>query len=469
MSKSRFGVILLLWFLIIIGCTPMAVPYKAPLENDGEVIIYLQPMPREAHRFRLGIEGISALRDDGVEVSLKVRMGELAGAELVGVQALVASGVLPEGSYRGISIRFSKASLRTAEGEADLAVSGEPVVVEQGFTVFRRKAIALSLNFQPPESVPEGLRFTPVFSLVPYGKQVTNLIGYVSNPDANLVTVFNKNSMHAVGAIATGMGPAGMALDQGRGRAYAALSGENAVLVMDVFTGEVVDRVALRGGDEPRELALTPDGRTLVTANYGSRTVSIIDTEARYEVERVGVGEGPVSVVVDPRGLRAYVLNSITGTLSVIDLSRRELAATVAVEESPVRGAFSREGDRLYIIASFSPDLLALDASTLAVAERIFVGKGAVSLKVDTRTSLIYVGKDSGEITIIDPLSLMFIDSFDSGGSADSITIDGEENSLLVLSSEAGTLRKFSLVGNKLTGELHVEKGACSVVVMGER
>lgn len=454
---------------LVIGCTPMAVSYKAPLENDGKVLIYLQPMPREAHRYRLGIEGISALRDDGGEVPLEVLLDKLSGAELVGVQSLLASGVLPEGSYRGISIRLSHASLRTAEGEAELAVPEGPVVVEQGFTVFRKKAIALSLGFHPPESAPEGLTFTPGFSLVPYGRQVANLLGFVSNPGANLLTVFNKSSMHAVGAIATGMGPASLALDQGRDRLYAALEGENSVLVVDVFTGEAVDRVALRAGDKPLELALTPDGRTLVTANNGSNTASIIDTETRYEVERVEVGEGPVSVAVDPRGLRAYVLNSISGTLSVIDLSRRELAATVAVDESPLRGAFSREGDRLYIISSYSPDLLVLDSSTLAVEGRIFAGTGAISLKVDTRTSLIYVGKDSGEITIIDPVSLMFVDSFDAGGGAVHITIDGEEDTLLVLLSDAGTLRKFSLVGHKLAGELRVEKGASSVVVMGER
>jgi len=68
-----------------------------------------------------------------------------------------------------------------------------------------------------------------------------------------------------------------MALDQRTKRAYVALSGEDEVDVIDVANGEVVDRIKLSGGDRPRELALTPDGRTLLVVNTGSNTVSIID------------------------------------------------------------------------------------------------------------------------------------------------------------------------------------------------
>ena len=77
-----------------------------------------------------------------------------------------------------------------------------------------------------------------------------------------------------------------------------------------------------------------------------------------------------------------------------------------------MRGAISRDGDRLYVITRNSPNLLVIDPVSLTLIERILVGTGAASIKVDVKTDLIYVGKDNGEIAVIDPSSLMSIDVF---------------------------------------------------------
>ena len=56
-------------------------------------------------------------------------------------------------------------------------------------------------------------------------------------------------------------------------------------------------------------------------------------------------------------------------------------------------------------------------------------------MKADLKSNRVYVGKQTGEIVVVDPSSEMFIDSFAVENSVDYITIEGEENMLLVLSA----------------------------------
>jgi YVTN family beta-propeller protein len=72
-----------------------------------------------------------------------------------------------------------------------------------------------------------------------------------------------------------------------------------------MMQAEVVNRLRLNSGDRPRELALTPDGRTLLCVNTGSNTVSFIDPGSFIEVGRINVGKNPNSILIDQTGRRA--------------------------------------------------------------------------------------------------------------------------------------------------------------------
>lgn len=95
---------------------------------------------------------------------------------------------------------------------------------------------------------------------------------------------------------------------------------------------------------------------------------------------------------------------------------------------------------------------------------------GAVSIKVDTKTDLIYVGKEAGgEISVIDPFSLMFIDTIQVGGGAAYMTIDDEEDNLFVALPDVRAVRKVNLTSKRIMAEIEVGEGAYAVAVTGER
>ena len=260
-EKKTLGIIALLLFLT--DCVAPPPLYQAALESEGEIRLYLQPMPQEAHRLEFDITAISAVRHDGVAIPLSPSLTELKGRELVGVQKRLASGTLPPGLYDGVSIQIGAAALLGEEETADLLVPDDPLLIPHEFTVVRRRASALFLSLSPEKLFTTSFSFTPAFSLASPRRQLRSLLGFATNSQTNIVSVFNKHTMEVVDTIATSSGPKGAAIDQRRGWVYVALAGDDAI---EAIRGEY-------GGD-PRQASIELRRRAsrdrLVTRRRGS-------------------------------------------------------------------------------------------------------------------------------------------------------------------------------------------------------
>ncbi len=457
------------FLLLFSGCQARPATVKPVLDTDGELFIYLSPLPPDADRLSFRLEGMSAVREDGGTVPLTLHL-ETGSREELARERFLASGPVPPGPYAGLMVKVRSASLRREDGEAALLVTEEPVRIAIPFPVARRRGTVLSLALRYAESVSAGFQFVPAFDVSVRGKLATGLDAFASSRGANTVTVFDKVSGRVSGVIPTGAAPAGMALDPGRRKLYVALSGDDAIQVIDVVQGEVVDRLKMIPGDSPLELALTPDGRTLLSVNSGSNTVSVIDPAAPVELARIAVGVEPRSLLVDRTGRRVYVFNAASGTVSVLDIPGRQVAATIATDAEPVRGDFSRDGSRLYVAHGSSPYLSVIDTSSLAVVKRIYVGIGAIALKVDSRTDQIYLyRRHVGQIEIFDAFSSLPVDFIRSDEEVAHLTIDGEGNNLLLVLPESNAIREIRLIGKGDAARLDVGEDPYRVTLMGER
>jgi YVTN family beta-propeller protein len=329
----------------------------------------------------------------------------------------------------------------------------------------------MSLSFRYGESISGSFSFTPAFSIFIPSKPIISLAGYVTNTGSNNIAVFDKRLGQVVGMIATGRGPTGMVLDQRLRRVYVALSGADAIEVIDVTGGEIINRVRLSTGDRPEELALTPDGRTLLTVNAGSNSVSFIDPVSLFELGRVNVGNGAHSILIDPTtGRRAYVFNTLSGTISVLDIPNRGIVTTLSTDPGPLRGQFNRRGDKLYVIHELSSYLTVIDRVSLSTLRRFQVRIGMNSIKVDNRTELVFLGrKNDTLIEVYDPLSFVPVDMIRTGGTIAYMTIDGEENNLYLVNEDKKSLMVSSLVSKRVVYEVDVGDAPYWVVVMGER
>lgn len=456
-------------FLLLLGCQPALLKGRPPLEEEGEVYLYLDPFPQEAERLKFIIEKIFAVAGDGREYLLSLSLVELKPSSLRR-QRLLASGRLPSGQYAGFSFKVKKAVLKVEEGEADLLVPETPARIDFPINIQRKKAYTILLAFRYKESITGGFSFSPSFSFSLPPRPLMNLVGYVTNQSSNNITIFDKKTIRAVGVIATGSKPSGMALDQRSGRAYVALSGEDEVDVIDMTAGDIVDRIKLNSGDKPHELALVPDGRILLICNRGSSTVSFVNPFSLLEVGRVNVGREPNSILIDPNGRRAFAFNTLSSTISVIDIPNKAVVTTIATDPGPLRGQFNRRGDRLYVIHELSSYLTILNPLSLSVLRRVSVRMGMRSIKVDKRTDLVYLGKGNDILVeVYDPFSFVPVDSIRTEGGIIYMTIDGEENNLYMVNPETKSVLISNVVRKGTVAEMDVGEGPYWVTMMGER
>jgi len=455
--------------LLTSGCAALPSTVKPLLEDEGEVSVYLEPLPQAAANLKFTIDRLSLVAGDGTEFPLLLAMSDIQGND-VRRQRFLAAGRVPPGQYSGLSYGVVKAALRGEEGEAALLVPEAPVRIPLSFEIGRKKVVVLSLSFRYEGSVQKGFSFTPQFSLFIPGMPVSGLAGFTVNGGDNTVTVFDKKAGQVAAIIATGRVPEAIALDQKGRLAYLSLGEDDAIEVIDITDGTFINRVNLRTGDGPRELALTPDGKRLLSLNARSRTVSIIDPASAIELNRVPVGEGPRRLLVSRTGERCYVFNSRSDTISVIDIANSAIVATISTEPGPLMGQFNRKGDRLYVVYEGSPYLSVIDPSSLSVVKRVFVGHGISVIKTDTLTDLLYVyrGGDS-RIEVYEPFSLIPIDYIPAVSDIADMTIDSETNNLFVVSVEKNTLLSISLMSKKIVAEIDTGGRPAWVAVMGQR
>ena len=182
------------------------------------------------------------------------------------------------------------------------------------------------------------------------------------------------------------------------------------------------------------------------------------------------MGSGPRGSTLSPDGACAYVTNHDADTISVVDLTQRGVSLTIGLEGAPLRAAFDREGSKLFVIGQNTPNMLVIDLSRFTVSKKVFIGMGAVYIQVDDVTGLIYVGKrSSGEIAVIDPFAMVFIDVIRVAGHAAYMTIDEQERNLFVAIPDQNMLQKININSKKISASIDVGEGAWAVVVMGER
>ena len=248
-----------------------------------------------------------------------------------------------------------------------------------------------------------------------------------------------------------------------------ACSKDDEIQSIDVATGSVVERTRVSPGDRPRELALTPDGSTLVSVNSGSDSISLFDALPFIRQERINVGSAPGSALVEPPGRRVFVFNTGSSSVTVVDIANRNPVATISTDASPLRGQFNARGDRLYVIHERSPYMTVVDPVQFSVATRARLRIGVSAIAVDTVRGLVCIGGvNDTAVDFYDPNALMPIYSMRTRAGAPFLKFDGEDNRLIV-SSDTRRLIVGRLADRKVVAEIDVGDSPYSVAAMGEK
>ncbi|HEU4382180.1 MAG TPA: hypothetical protein VFR85_01655 [Anaeromyxobacteraceae bacterium] len=442
---------------------------RPPLpEGQGDLIVYLDPLPPAAARLALQVEGVAVVAADGPAVPLDLLLPEIQ-ADPAPRQRILAAGHLAPGSYGALSLGFRRATLAGPGRPADLLLPSEPVRVAVPLPIERGRATVVVLSLQGPGSLEGGFAFAPSFAAAVPGAAVSQVAGYCASTAWDQVIIFDKNTRQVAGAIPVGREPRGIALDPRLPRAYVALSGEDRVAIVDVDARSVIGRIPLLPGDRPREVGVTPDGRLLVTVNTGSNTASFLDPSSTAELGRVATGEEPGFLLMEPGGRRAYVLNRRTSSITVLDLANRAVAATLRTDPEPVAVRINRALTRLYVVHGGSAYLAVFSLPDLQLLKRIYLGLGAGALAVSQRSDLLYVGRlDLERVQIFDPFSFLPLSSLGAAAPPAYLVIDEAQNALFALEPSRRAVEAIDLLGGQTLGGLEVGDDPYRVTLASE-
>jgi len=445
------------------GGPPLALP---PLGDGAEVHVFLQKLPQEVERLSFVVESVSLRRADGTEVPLALESREIDGSDPS--QRRLAGGRVAPGEYAGLSVTISSAALGHGADQARLLTDPEPVREDLHLHLApgRSAVVWLELGRSP---VQPSFSFAPSFTALLASRTAPRAAIYCTGSAVASVTAADRAARAVTDVLPVPGTPRGIAVDTLATRAYVALHLEDKLEVLDLAAGVPVAEIRLQPGDGPGDLGMAADG-TLVVVNVRSRTVAFVDPGSLSELSRVSVGVDPSSLLVDRQGRRAYVTNRGSGTVSVIDLGNRAVIGTISTDPEPLRTALSWDGTLLYVVHRGSHYVASFSIPTLAPAARTFVGLGAVALKVDPRSGLIYLSRgEERRIAVLDPLSLQQVDAIEAPGAVSIMTIDDAENTLLALQPERRTILVVDLTSRRILAEVPVGAGAYAVAFYGER
>jgi YVTN family beta-propeller protein len=155
--------------------------------------------------------------------------------------------------------------------------------------------------------------------------------------------------------------------------AYITNFGSNTVSVINTATNTVTATIPV--GVEPHGVAVPPDGNRVYVTNAGSNSVSVFATATNTVTATIPVGVRPIGVAVPPDGTTVYVTNAVSNSVSVIDTTTNTVSATIPDGVEPIGVAVTPDGSRVYVVNGASNSVSVIDtASNTVIGSPIPVG-----------------------------------------------------------------------------------------------
>lgn len=179
-------------------------------------------------------------------------------------------------------------------------------------------------------------------------------------------------------------GPHMVVVDKAGTFAWGTIIPSGTVVRYDLATGREAGRKTLGGQTEG--IALEPDGSTLwVGANQAGKVYRLDPAKLEVEAE-VATGPVPIRVAAHPDGRWVVSSNFGEGGLTVIDTSTNAVARSTSVSgesgSAQVTLVFSGDGERLYAAETATSTVAEVDFATGEVLRRLPSGDGGDGLAV---------------------------------------------------------------------------------------
>jgi len=431
---------------MLAGCVTSGEKEDRRSGYKGQFTLYMNVPDKALLDITFNLSAVNAVTEEGVSREIMGIPTVINSSGLAGRQVSLGEGVLPEGNYKKLRLLVREASITKKGRVSSLALPPEGIEVDINVSVKRHQNTTLFLNWNTDASINDEYLFKPVFTVKGKSPELGSLLIYVTNEDADNVSVINRQTGEIAATVMVQNRPRGISVSESgdRLKVYVANSKSGSISVIDPTTNSIDNEIPIRFGREPVDVAVarvSPGKDLLFVANYGSNNVSIVDASTFQELEKVDVGRGPIAIAVDPpirelsgskflsfedesvlrsyrqNYINVYVVNYDSNEVSILRINTRshrsEEVITLKMEWRPVALDVDYKKGKVYVANYGSDKLSVIDIPETvkgnvsdAVSTINNLGTGIIDVISDPSFNRLYLLKETpGEIVIIRPFS----------------------------------------------------------------
>jgi len=194
------------------------------------------------------------------------------------------------------------------------------------------------------------------------------------------------------------------------------------------------------------EVALTPDGKTLVIsdASLPSR-VHLVDVESQKLLGSVEVGKDPGPMVVLPDSSKVFVADTGEPKVSAVDIASRQLLSHLEMAAPPSALLLKPDGGEIFVLSALGSSLSILDAFHDNVEQNMTTGREPSAAVIRRNQSVLYIANaGDGSVTALEVENRTVLSSTRTGTEPRSLALTPDERYLVVAdaaSSDVAILR----------------------------
>jgi YVTN family beta-propeller protein len=230
----------------------------------------------------------------------------------------------------------------------------------------------------------------------------------VANKAEATVSLVDLGSGKVAATLPVGMGPHEVAVSPDGRQALIANYGTrekegSTLTLIDVPGAKVLKTIDLGGYMRPHGMVFLDGRRALVTSEV-AKTLIEVDVEAGKVLRGIGTGqEVSHMVAVTPDHSRAFVANILSGTMTAVDLKAGKSLGNVETGAGTEGIDVTPDGRQVWVTSREANTVAAVDTRTLEILAKIPVESFPIRVKVtpDGRHALVSAAK-SGDLAVLD-------------------------------------------------------------------
>ncbi len=234
--------------------------------------------------------------------------------------------------------------------------------------------------------------------------------------------------------------------------AYIVQHAEGTVVSVGICPMRRLQTISVRSN--PLELALTPDGSTLLVTSYDS-AVTFIDTATdtvAYTLETPGYN--PSGIAISPDGTRAYVTHYLdrNPALLVIDIPNRKLLSTIPLTLFYPRSVFvTPDGSQAWVNYYDGQQVTIVDLLSETVSSELFLGLPvSAGMAFNPTGTKAFIAAGFDRVFVVDTSSLSTLAQITVGDAPLDVVATPDGSLVLVNSESLDGVWIIDAVKNKL-------------------